>query len=166
MMKESILKDDLFFHYVHGLCRVGEVTGAGSAGISYLLLPVTNTKANERFIVPAMSFEDSGFSKPVTVRGAYAILDFIKTGDKKESECGRAWELAALVRTEGKSREPAKDARKRQHLERTVKGLVFELAFVLKTSAGDITARMRKNLGAAAEINPFVLTALTNAGKD
>lgn len=166
-MKTTIAKHDLLFHSTHGLCRVVAVTQAAeSAEISYSLLPVSSNRAKVRFIIPASSLENSGFSKPISVKEAHSILEYFKTGAKKDSECGQAWTQSVMIWTESCGKSSVKDARKRQRLERSVKGLVSELAFVLKITAREIADRIQKNMGAVANINPLVLAALANVEKD
>ena len=166
-MKATIAKHDLLFHSTHGLCRVVAVTeSAQSAEISYSLLPVSSNRAKVRFIIPASSLENSGFSKPISVKEAHAILEYFKTGDKKDSECGQAWTQSVMIWTESCGKSSVKDARKRQRLERSVKGLASELAFVLKITAREIADRIQKNMGSIANINPLVLAALSNVEKD
>ncbi len=166
-MKENIVIDDLLFHSVHGLCRVSAVTpSAPSAEASYSLLPASSNRANVRFIVPESSLEESGFSKLISIREANAILEYFKTGDKKESECGQAWTQAMMIWSESSGKDLAKDTRKRQKLERSVKGLAGELAFVLQFTLKEIANRIQKNLGVISKINPLVLTALANVEKD
>lgn len=60
----------------------------------------------------------------------------------------------------------AKDQRKRQKLEQSAKGLVGELAFVLKMTLKETASRIQKSLGNASKINRSVLVALANASED
>ncbi len=162
-MKDTIAKDDLLFHSVHGLCRVATVTpSAQPKEVNYSLLPVSSNKGKVRFIIPESSLENSGFSKLISVKEANAILDYFKTGDKKDSECGQAWTLAETVWSESYGTEAVKDKKKRQLLERSVNGLVGELAFVLNSTLKQIAERIQRNLGAISKINPLVLTVLGN----
>jgi RNA polymerase-interacting CarD/CdnL/TRCF family regulator len=166
-MKERIVKHDLLFHSAHGLCRVaGIIRSAQSKELSYSLLPISSNEGKVRFIIPDSSFEDSGFSKLITVKEANAILEYFKTGHKKDSEYGQAWTLAMMIWSESCGKDSVKDARKRQRLARSVKGLADELAFVLKMTAREIAERIQTHLGAISNINPVVLAALANVGKD
>lgn len=166
-MKETIIKEDLLFHSVHGLCRVAEITRADqSAETRYSVLPVSKNLAKVRFIIPESSMEISGFSKLISTGEANAILEYFKTGDKKDSECGQTWMLAVLVWAESYNKEAVKDKRKRQRLEHAVRGLVSELAFVLNFTLKGMAERIQKNLGAIANINPLVLTALANVERE
>ncbi|MFA6601195.1 MAG: hypothetical protein WC352_09545 [Candidatus Omnitrophota bacterium] len=163
-MRAPIAKDDLLFHFVHGLCRVAQVFPADrKAELSYSLLPVAVSQAKVRFLIPQSSMEESGFGKLITAREARDILDFFKTGTKKDSQCNQAWMQASLIRSEARSREPIKDARKRQRLEHSVRGLAGAMALVLKVSPSRALGQIRKNLGAVARINPLVLTVLENS---
>lgn len=162
-VKEKISKADLLFHSVHGLCRVAAVTcPPRTPEETYTLVPVAMTHARVRFTVPRNSLESSGFNKLISPKEAHAILEYFKTGRKRESASGSAWLLAMTIWTESCSKESVKDVRKRQRLERSVNGLAEELAFVLKTTAFDIAERMQKNLAALMTINPLVLSALTS----
>ncbi|MBI3313910.1 MAG: hypothetical protein HYZ83_06720 [Candidatus Omnitrophica bacterium] len=166
-MKETIVKDDLLFHSVHGLCRVSAVVQSGqSKETSYALLPVLINRAKVRFVVPESSLESSGFSKLISSREADAILDYFKTGKKADSKCSQAWEQAVWIWSESYNKDSLKDARKRQKLERSVRGLSGELAYVLKMTVKEIAEKIRKNLGPVSQINPLVLTVLANADKD
>lgn len=167
LMKKPIIKDDLLFHSVHGLCRVASINRAAPpTEASYSLLPIPTNRAKVRFTIPLSSLENSGFSKLISVREAHAILEYFKTGEKKDSECSHAWMLAEMLRAESFSKDPAKDARKRQRLEQSVKGLAGELAFVLKFNPKEMAEKIRKNLGTISSINPLVLTVLSNVDVD
>ena len=166
-MKDAIFKDDLLFHSAHGLCRVEAVIhDAKSEEISYSLLPVISNRGKIRFVIPQSSLEESGFGKPISVKEANAVLEYLKTGDKKDSESGQTWTLAAMIWSESHNKEILRDSRKRQRLERSVKGVAGELAFVLKVTLKEMTERIQRNLGAIANINPLVLTALANVNRD
>ena len=56
----------------------------------------------------------------------------------------------------------AKDQKKRQILEHSVKGLIGELASVFKITLKETAAKVQKSLGNASKINPAVLVALAN----
>ena len=166
-MKKPIVKGTLLFHPTHGLCRVALILGtAESKEVSYSLLPVARNSAKVRFIVPQSSLENSGFSKLISAKEANAILEYFKTGAKKDSECSPTWTLAVVIWSESCSKESAKDTRRRQRVERSVKGLAGELAVVLKINLKEITEKIQKNLGNVSTINPLVLTALANVDRD
>ena len=162
-MTETIVKNDLLFHSAHGLCRVAAMTRSVQAKeLSYTLLPVANNKGKIRFVVLENALKDSGFSKLVSVKEGHAILEYFKTGKKEDSKGRQAWKLAMLIGSESCSKNSVKDARKRQQVDRAVQGLTGELAFVLKMTLKEIAGKIQKNLGRIADINPLVLTALTN----
>lgn len=166
-MKEAIVKNDLLFHAVHGLCRVTAVVPqAQSRELGYSLLPVSSNRAKIRFMIPESSLENSGFNKLISTKEADAILDYFKTGEREGPECSQAWDLAVLIRTESCNKEPVKDGRKRQKLEHSVKGLAGELAFVLEKTLKEIAERIQRNLGSIPKINPFILSTLVNIAKD
>ena len=162
-MKAKVAKDDLLFHSVHGLCRVAAVSTPPSVPeISYTLIPVTLTHAKVRFTVPKNSLESSGFNKLIKTKDAKEILEYFRTGVKKNSAGGSAWLLAMTIWTEACSKESVKDVRRRQRLERSVHGLAEELALVLKTSAFEIAEKMQDNLSKMTVVNPVVLAALAS----
>jgi len=167
---ETIVKNDLLFHAVHGLCRVAAMTrSVQEKELSYTLLPVTNNKAKIRFTIPESALKNSGFSKLLSVKEGHAILKYFKTGKtgkKDDSKDSQSWKLAMLIGSESSSKESVKDARKRQQVDSAVKGLTSELAFVLKMTLKEIAGTIRGNLGRISDINPLVLTALTNVEKD
>lgn len=167
-MKCAISVDDLLFHSVHGLCRVLAVNPQSSqlAETGFTLVPVSTNRANAKFMIPESLLISSGFSKLISTAEGNEILDYFKTGEKKDSRSGKTWELAIMIRTESRSKEFAKDGKKRQALDRAVKGICGELAYIYKLTVRDIADRIQKNLGTAATIHPLVLTALTNADKD
>ena len=166
-MTETIVKNDLLFHAVHGLCRVAAINRSVQAKeLSYTLLPVTNNKAKMRFVISESALKNAGFSKLISVKEGRAILEYFKTGKKEDSSDGQAWKLAMLIGSESCSKESVKDARKRQRVDSAVKGLTGELAFVLKMPLKEIAGTIRENLGRISDINPLVLTALTNIDKD
>ncbi len=168
-MNKPLEKEDLLFHVTHGLCRVSAVIAAAAAKPqegSYSLVPVSLNHGKVRFIIPQSSLENSGFSRLISVKQALAILEYFKTGHKKESEFGHAWTLAETIRSESCSKEPQKDKRKRQKLEHSVKGITGELAFVLNNSVGDMVQKIQKNLAVSSAVNPLVLTVLANADTD
>ncbi len=164
---KAILKDDLFFHSVHGLCRVEAVTQqTKSKETSYALVPVPSKRAKTQYIIPESSLAESGFSKLITLKNAKAILKYFETGEKKGSGDHPAWEAAELVMAESQNKSTVRDARKRQMLERSVKGLVGEIAYVFNTTLQETSNRIRKSLGSIPNINPLVLNALAHAGEE
>ncbi len=166
-IKVSILVDDLLFHSSHGLCRVSEITPASGAGeTSYVLLPLLRNQSKSRFIIPAAMLADSGFNKLMSVREANSIMEYFKTGRKKDSDLSPTWAMAAMIHLESSSQETARDVRKRQKMAQCVKGLAGELAYVLQTTVKEICDAIRKNLELILTINPIVLVALSNAEND
>ena len=167
-MTDTIAKNDLLFHPVHGLCRVSTMTRPEPPEEipSYTLLPVSNNKAKVRFVVPGSALEESGFSKVISTADGNAILRYFKTGKKRKSEDSQAWKLAELIETEARSKDSIKDGRKRQQMDRAVKGLAGELAFVLELTVQEVVEKIQKNLEHASDVNPLVLTALANVEKD
>lgn len=166
-MKTDIRKNDLLFHASHGLCRVTTISKSpASKEMDYSLLPVNTNHAKVRFVIPQSSFENSGFNKLISPKDAHSILEFFKTGKKKDSSSGQAWEVAEMISLESSRKDAVKDNKKQQRLSVCVKSLASELAFVLNTTVPEITEKMRKNLRAVSAIHPLVLNALVHADKD
>ncbi len=166
-MAQKILKNDLLFHPVHGLCRVSIMTQPEEEKeLSYTLVPVTTNRGKIRFVLPKSALKDSGFSKLISTKEGKAILDYFKTGKKADSKNSQAWELAELICSESRGKESVKDARKRQRLDYAVKGLTNELAFVLKMSLDEVAEKIEQNLSRLSAINPLVMTALANIDRE
>jgi len=166
-VSEKIEKDDLVFHSVHGLCRVAEVTRKTPSEESrYVLLPASSNRAKVRFVMPESSLKESGFGLLISVKAARAILEYFKTGVEKKTGCSQAWQQAELIWAESRSKDPVKDSRRRQRVDRAVKGLAGELAFVLQMSLTEVVDKIQKNLGRISAINPLVLAAFTNIDKE
>jgi len=162
-MTDRIEKDNLFYHAVHGLCRVAEIhQKVPASGTQYVLLPVSNNPAKIRFVIPSGSLAASGFARLICAREAHSILEYFKTGAEKQTDPSHAWKQAAEIRLESCSKEPAKEARRRQRVDRAVRGLAGELAFVLKMTLSEIVEKIQKNLGLASDINPLVLAVLAD----
>ncbi len=167
-MKETILKDDLLFHGSHGLCRVSAILPPEQRGgdVSYSLLPVVASRGKVRFVISEKSLESSGFCKLISVDEANSILDFFKTGSSKDSRNSQAWALSVTIWSEASNKDSMKDMRKRQRLERSVRGITGELAYVLKSTVKDVAERIQRNLGPVADLNPLLVSALANADRD
>lgn len=177
MKKGKIVNGDLLYHPVHGLCRVERITPSSSSdqgGPSYSLVPKISAKMKSRFVISAQDLELSGFHCLVSPREANKILLYLKSGNGKrhpETDAtstfqNQAWELARTLLGFAHDKFEAKDQRKRQALERSAKGLVGELACVLKLTLKKTADRVLRNLGRASQINPSVLSALALAGED
>ena len=163
IIDKKIAKEDLYFHAVHGLCRVAEIDKSSKPNVSYALLPVVRNRANKtRFVIPGASLAESGFNKLMAAPDAAKILEYFKKGDKKNSDCGAAWDLAVLIRSEALSKEPIKQTQKRQALERAVKSLTNELAIVLQVPSAEMVISIRNNLSVASQVNPAILLLLEN----
>ena len=181
-MPEKIVQGDLLYHSVHGLCRVNEIIkqNAGSKDVVYSIVPKLPTQMKVRFVVSKNDIPVSGFHSPVSLKEANQILEFLKKGDKavnaaiadrkaaappivQETE---TWALAKAISSCSKEKSDAKDQRKRQMLERSARGLVRELAFVMAITVQETVNRVRRSLSHASKINPLVLAALTQAVED
>ena len=176
-----IAQGDLFYHSVHGLCRVDEISKQKQSGkqtIYYALVPKVASQMKTRFVIAAGDMEISGFHTLISPREANKILDYLKVGDKKtappvmtfktpsSAEQNKAWSLARAILSFSHEKFEGQDQRKRQMLERSAKGLVGELAFVFKITLKETASRIQKSLGNASKINPSVLMALSEAGED
>ena len=163
LMEKKIAKEDLFFHAVHGLCRIAEIEKVSKSEINYALLPVVRNRANKtRFVVPGAFLENSGFNRLILPKVATAILDYFKTGNKKASDTGASWDLAVMIRAESLGKEPIKQTQKRQALERAVKSLNSELAIVLQVTPAEMVVMIRNNLSTLSNVNPAILLLLEN----
>jgi hypothetical protein len=78
----------------------------------------------------------------------------------------QTWNLAQSILSFSKDDLELKDPRKRQALERSARGLVGELSWVLKIPLKETVSRVRKSLKSASRVNPLVLTALEQACED
>ncbi len=163
-MTKKILKNELLFHTIHGLCRVVSVTREASSKTDYYeLRPVSQTRSKARFTIPRDLLESSGFNRLVSAKEAAEILEYLKTGDKKKTGEGNAWVLAVTLRAEARSKEVLKDKRKAQQLNHLVKSLVGEMAIVLQATAEETLEKIQENLKPTSKINPLILAAFASA---
>lgn len=170
MVRKAIAEGDLLFHAVHGVCRVDEVSTEGRAGrevLSYSLVPNDANKMKVRFVVPETEMKISGFHAPVSPKEAHEILEYLKTGDLTADcdEEDQAWVLAKAILTSSQEGLGIKDARKRQMLERSAKGLVGELALVLKMTSKETVASIKKSLRNPPHVSSTLFAALTHASE-
>lgn len=169
MVQEEIVPGSLLYHEVHGLCRVDRLIKQNQSGkevLSYSLLPKIASKMKVRFVIAASDVETSGFHSLVSIKEANQILDYLKTKNATLVTENKTWGLAQTILSFSHDEFAAKDQRKRQILERSAKGLVGELAFVLKWTTKETAEKLLKNLETASKINASIRVALTNAGKD
>ncbi len=170
MIQKKIVRDDLLYHMVHGLCRVNQVTKESQSGrevLSYSLVPKMPTRMKVRFVISAVDMEASGFHSPVSPKKANEILEYLKAGNSTAvAEEDQTWNLAKTIFSSSHDSPEIKDTKKRQILERSAKGLVGELAFALKMTMKETATKVQKSLGDASKISPMVLSALAHAGED
>ena len=167
MKPKKISPGDLFYHAVHGLCRVDQVMKEDPKNPSYSLVPKAPTKTKVRFVIRASDLEISGFHELISLKEANKILDYLKAGDLKANSNGdQTWGLAKAILTSSQEPIDSKDARKRQIVERSARGLVGELAFVMKMSLKDVATNIQKSLGNPSKISPLVVAALSHASED
>lgn len=158
-MAKQMIKD-LLFHATHGLCRI---TAIDPDGISCVLSPVAQNHAKARFIVPLKMLPEAGFNKLMSVLEARSVLEYLKSGNKKNSKPGNAWVMAAEICTESASGSDKKDGRARQKIEKNVRSLSSELAYVLEISIEETCRTMLKNLKEISAVHPSVLVAFSKA---
>ena len=165
-----MVSGDLLYHAVHGLCRVDEITKENHSGREvpcYSLVPKTANRMKVRFVVSVVDLQASGFHAPVSLKGAREILEYLRAGTLSACTADdQAWVLARAILSSSRDNLEFKDARKRQMLERSAKGLVGELAYVFKMTLKETAASVQKSLGNTSQISPMVLAALAHAGKD
>ena len=170
MSQKEMVTGDLLYHTVHGLCRVDEIAKENHSGrdvLCYSLVPNTANRMKVRFVVSVVDIQASGFHAPVSLKEAREILGYLRAGVLAAATAeDQAWVFAKAILSSSRDNLEFKDARKRQMLERSAKGLVGELAFVLKTTLKEMAASVQKSLGNTSQISPMVLTALAHAGQD
>ena len=181
-MRDKIAEGDLLYHPVHGLCRMNRIIKQNRSGKDvrcYSLVPKIISKMKERFIIAVTGIETSGFHRLISLKEANDILAYLKTGKSTAAparvapkagssffEQNQTWSLAQAVLTFSRDEFAPKDQRKRQMLERSVKGLVGELAFVFKMTLKETVTKLLKSLENTSKINPSVRVAFVNAGED
>ena len=167
----EIEEGELLYHAVHGLCRMDEVIEQGQSGKKvrcYSLVPQpNNNKMKTRFVIEISQIEVSGFHPLVSLDEANKILDYLKpSSPKKVTGQNQTWELAQAILTFSQDAAAGKDQRKRQMLHQSVKGLLGELAYVMKLNLKDTAAKIQKSLGNSSKVHPLVATALEQASED
>ena len=187
MLTEKILQGDLLFHPVHGVCRVSKITKQNESKkevVYYSLIPKLPSHMKARFVVATHDIPMSGFHCLVSLKEANDILEYLKKGHavtnssapKQDSASAasssassiaepenQTWALAKAILSCSIDKSEARDQRKRQMLDRSAKGLIAELAFVLEITAKEAVARVRRSLERTSKVNPLVLTALAHA---
>lgn len=170
LLRKEWAPGDHLFHAVHGVCRVADIVNESHSGSEvrcYSLVPNTTNRAKVRFVVSVVDVQASGFHAPVSPKEGREILEYLKAGVLASvPDKDQAWTLARALLSSQHDRPELKDARKRQMLERSAKGLVGELAYVLKMTLKDAAASVQRSLGSVSQISPMVLAALTQAGRD
>lgn len=169
MKTKRIAANALLFHPAHGLCRVDRVVEQNHSGkkdLSYSLVPKITSRMKVRFIIAADDLEASGFHTIISAREADKILDYLKAGDSSSQQENQTWELARNVLTLSEDKLKARDQRKRQLLENSIRGLVGELACAFKLTFRETAARIEKSLGKKAKSDTLILAALGRAAED
>lgn len=171
MVQKKIVVGDLLYHAVHGLCRIASIitqSQSGKKALCYSLVPKTSNKSKMRFIINIDDVEASGFHTLVSLKEAKQILKYLRAGDRNVAFTGKneTWDLAQIILSSSHDKIEAKDQRRRQALERSVKGLLGELAFVFNITLKETAARIEKNLGNSLKVHPLVATTLAHAVED
>ncbi len=171
MVQAEIAQGDLLYHAVHGLCRIDRMIQQIQSGKKvqcYSLVPKIANKMKMRFIIGVDSIEDSGFHTLIPLKEANQILEYLKAGDSGAlaARQNEIWGFAQAILAFSQGEMDVKDQRKRQLLERSVKGLLGELAFVFSMTLKETAARIQKSLGSISKINPSVITAFARAVED
>ncbi|MBI4388232.1 MAG: hypothetical protein HY582_04245 [Candidatus Omnitrophica bacterium] len=181
-VEEKIVRDDLMYHSAHGLCRVNELIKENRSGkevLCYALVPKVATRNKVRFVVADSDLGISGFHPLVSVKEADEILEYLKAGDitaipgngepkvaSRFAQENHPWKLAEELLSFSNAGVEIKDKRKRQVLERSIKGLVEELALVFQITLKETATKIRKCLGSLSGISPLILGALEQAVRD
>lgn len=175
-MQLKVSQGDPLYHAVHGLCRVDGVfkeNRSGKETLCYSLVPKVANRMKERFIITSTDLQESGFHILISLKEANGILAYLQSG-KRESKGSaepngaenQVWDLAKDILSFARETLEIKDHKKRQTLERSAKGLIRELAYVLQITLKEAAAKVRKCLGDTSKINPTVLVALVRASGD
>ncbi len=168
MTSKKIAEGDLLYHTAHGLCRVDRVVHENRLGkevLCYALVPKIKNRMKVRYVIPHDEIEASGFHTLVSIKEANGILDYLKAGDDTAVQTNQTWILAQNLLGFSSEKIGAREQRKRQILEHSARGLVGELAYVLKMTLEETVDLVRKSLGKISRINPPVLAALVHAGE-
>lgn len=169
MLPKKIIGGELLFHPVHGLCRVDRASGqtrSGKKDLCYSLVPKITPRMKVRFFVPDSDMAASGFHRIISSKEANGILDYLKAGDSSGIPINQTWALARNILAFSVDRLKTKDQRKRQLLEHSIKGLVGELAYVLKISLKETAARIEKSLSKVPKTDPLVFAVLERAAEE
>ena len=168
MLSKRIAEGDLLYHTVHGLCRMDRVIHENRLGeeiLCYALVPKIKYRMKLRFVIPLNEVKESGFHALVSTKEAHGILDYLKAGDSTTVQTNQTWILAQNLLCFSSEKIGARDQKKRQILEHSARGLVGELAYVLKMTLEETVDLVRRSLGKISCINPPVLAALAQAGE-
>lgn len=166
---KAIARKDLLFHAVHGLCLVDRVTEemrGGKKVACYSLVPKVMSKMKVRFLLTEPDLEASGFHKVISAQEASKILDYLKVGDDKSEQTEQPWILARNILCFSKDKLKARDQRKRQLLEYSVRGLSGELASALGLSLKELALRIEKSLSKILKSDLLVFTTLNRVAED
>ena len=181
--KSKFKKGDLLYHPTHGLCRLERIVNRKEGGKEtqfYSLVPKIGTQMKVRFLIDAEQVETSGFHSPISSAEANKILDYLKASNVTAStsaedqnktftsfaQSKEAWTFAKAVLFFSHDKSEVREQRKRQMLDRAVKGLVGELSVVLDITAKEAVSKVRKSLERTLKINPSVLVVLGQAVED
>lgn len=160
-------RNDLFYHYVHGLCRLVTVSKPYSKDEEtvYTLVPVETSKGMMKFHISESGFESSGFNAMISVREARRLIDFLAGKKVRPHEQSRAWQLAHKVMEINGAVGASETPQVRMDVERSVKSLVFQLGFILNLPIREIAVQVTDALSNSSEINPRLARFLATLGE-
>lgn len=149
-------RNDLFFHYVHGLYRLVTIAKPYSKEeeIIYTLLPVEPSKVMMKFHISENCFDDSGFNAMISVREAQRVLDFLGGKKIKPREQSRVWKLAQSILEVNSASNIPETPKMRKDIERSLKSLIYQLGFILNLPVRKITNQVQDALSQSFEISP------------
>ena len=156
----------MLYHSTHGLCQIKEVVQQKQMdkdALYYALVPKSTTRMSERFLIPVDHIATSGFHSLVSPQQANAVLDFLKGRNGAPAHDGPVWGWASDILTFCREMPQAREQRKRQIMQQSLRGLIGELAIVLGISLQEVADKVRKNLEFSFKLNPPILSALSHA---
>jgi hypothetical protein len=142
-----------------------------TGGECFMLEPKVPTKMKTRYIVAVEQMPHSGFHLLVSPKEAEQILGYLKEGDvlapatanATDGTFNSAWVLAKEILFFLKGSFNPKDPRKRQALDRSVKGLVGEFAHVFKITLKEAADKILRSLKVESRTNPSLLLSFSHA---
>lgn len=169
MKTKKIAAGDFLYHPVHGMCRIDRMIQQNQSGkktTSYSLVPKVPNRMKVRFVIADADIEASGFHGLVSIKEANSILNYLKAGNGREEQIQPTWMLAQAILSFCAENFPAREQRKRQTLDYSVRGLTGELACVFKITLKEASDMIKGSLGKQHLKNSSLIAALASAGED